>query len=96
MVIQLVVTGSRTVLESYDVILGTLFLFQHRVGIAFNTSKLAIGLNESLPMDGKQVAAILSIAADVLKGKLNKICSQLCQEAKDLCKNVDETNLSLS
>lgn len=117
MVVQLAVTGSRTVvnnsttvefeyqgvskcrqfdiinLESYDIILGTPFLFQHKVGMAFNPLKLAIRSDKSLPMEGEQVAAIPSRATDVLEGELDKIQTQLHQEAKDLCKTVDETDL---
>ncbi|KAG9020933.1 hypothetical protein FS837_007742, partial [Tulasnella sp. UAMH 9824] len=80
-------------LENYNIILGTPFLFQHKVGLVFNPSKLAIGSEKALPMEGEQVAAIPSRAADVLEGELDKIHAQLRQEAKDLCKNVDETDL---
>ncbi|KAG9020934.1 hypothetical protein FS837_007741, partial [Tulasnella sp. UAMH 9824] len=80
-------------LENYDIILGTPFLFQHKVGLVFNPSKLAIGSEKALPMEGEQVTAIPSRAADVLEGELDKIRAQLRQEAKDLCKNVDETDL---
>ncbi|KAF8574980.1 hypothetical protein K439DRAFT_1641768 [Ramaria rubella] len=52
--VQLAVSGSRTVinfdiinLDSYDLILGTPFLFQHKVLMGFHPSQVAVGSNKA-------------------------------------------------
>ncbi|KIO17523.1 hypothetical protein M407DRAFT_49589, partial [Tulasnella calospora MUT 4182] len=52
-------------IENYDLILGTPFLFQHKVALAFNPSLLSVGSGNSLPIEGENVSVIPSRAANV-------------------------------
>ena len=47
-------------LDNYDIILGTLFLFQHQVSIGFNDSRLWIESVIPLPITREQVTVISS------------------------------------
>ena len=47
-------------LNNYDIILRTLFLFQHQVSIRFNDSRLWIESTIPLPITGEQVTVISS------------------------------------
>ena len=80
-------------LDNYDVILGTLFLYQHQVAIGFNPSHVIIGSNEPLEMKGPEVATITSAAADLLNEGLNDIRKQLRREVDDLCPETSKTAL---
>ena len=51
-------------LDNYNIILGTLFLFQHQVSIGFNDSRLWIESATPLPITGEQVTVISSKVID--------------------------------
>ena len=51
-------------LDNYDIILRTLFLFQHQVSIRFNDSRLWIESAIPLPITGEQVTVISSKVID--------------------------------
>ena len=80
-------------IESYDLILGTPFLFQHRVSVGFNPTKLAIGANISETMMGPEVASIASMTATIVESGLDDLGRMLREEATDLCKSAEETPL---
>ncbi|KAG8915434.1 hypothetical protein FRC02_004520 [Tulasnella sp. 418] len=80
-------------LDNYDVILGTPFLFQHKVALGFNPSEVDIGSVEALKVEGEHVAVITSRATDILQSELDKIRDMLKEEARDLCKQMSETEL---
>ena len=80
-------------LENYDIILGTPFLYQHKVLIGFNPPRIIIGSTPMVQMDGSDVIQISSLAATVFEEDLLKIREQLRREASDLCKSAEETPL---
>jgi hypothetical protein len=77
-------------LESYDLILGTPFLWQHCVMKGFNPSWVAIRSDSALPLKGQEVAEIQSMSADLLDDGLEKLHEILPAEAAVLCKAAEE------
>ncbi len=74
-------------LENYDVILGTPFFFQHRVAIGLNPSRVSIGSDTPLRIEGENTSVVLSAAATLLEGELDNLREMLRQEAADLCQD---------
>ena len=60
-------------LDNYDVILGTPFLYQHKVVIGLNPPCVVVGSNEPKKMNGPDVITITSAAADLLDDGIDKI-----------------------
>ena len=82
-------------LDNYDIILGTLFLFQHWVSIGFNDSRLWIESAIPLPITGEQVTVISSKVIDTYDWEINKCRQEIKEYAKDLFKDTAETLLPL-
>lgn len=80
-------------LSSYDVILGTPFLFQHKVVTGFNDAKVVIGSIESLPIQGDNVLKLSSRAMDLYEDHLEAVHRELVEYAKPLCRTMAETDL---
>ncbi|KAJ3474054.1 hypothetical protein NLI96_g12674 [Meripilus lineatus] len=80
-------------LDTYDVILGTPFFFQHKVAIGFNPSRIVVGCVEPEPIKGVETAIITSMAMDILEDELEKLRNQLRKEAEDLCTDAERTEL---
>lgn len=71
-------------LDNYDMILGTTFLYQHKV---------AVGSNQPMEMKGPDVITIKSAAADLLDSVLEELRKQLRKEADDFCPDTSKTAL---
>ncbi|KIJ10563.1 hypothetical protein PAXINDRAFT_37646, partial [Paxillus involutus ATCC 200175] len=80
-------------LQNYDLILGTPFLFQHQVMVGFNESKVVVGSDLALPIQGAQVQVLESRAADILKDQLDAVRKHLQALAKPLCAKASKTGL---
>ncbi|KAJ3487529.1 hypothetical protein NLI96_g3480 [Meripilus lineatus] len=80
-------------LDHYDAILGTPFLFQHKVAIAFNPSRIVIGSTEPEAIKGVETSVIVSAAVEILEDELEKLRAELRREAADLCADADHTEL---
>ena len=81
-------------LNDYDVILGTPWLYQHKVSVRFNPAQIGIGSRESLPITvGKDTRPLLSTVAlkDLAVTHAHK---ELLQCAEVLYRKVEETELS--
>ncbi|KAG8942401.1 hypothetical protein FRC04_003767 [Tulasnella sp. 424] len=95
--VQMAAVGSRsTVLATTTVD----FEYQKRqvktmpkVIMGLNPTKVGIGSNEPLPIQGEQVARIPSRAAEIVDDKLQTLRDDLKHEALDLCKDVSQTDL---
>jgi hypothetical protein len=80
--------------DGYDIILGTPFMYQHRVELGFNDTQLVIGSDTPLPMkQGAEVTVLSSRAMDILEGELDKVRAELKAYAAPLCKKAAETEL---
>lgn len=80
-------------LNNYDVILGTPFIFQHKVVIGLNPPCVVIGSSEPKKMEGPDVVTINSATADLLDNRLAKLRKELRAEADDLCPDTKKTAL---
>jgi hypothetical protein len=80
-------------LDNYDLILGTPFLYQHKVVVGLNHPRISIGSREPLPMQGEQVTTLASRAMDLHENDLDEIRESLVEYASDLFKDVIDTPL---
>jgi transposase InsO family protein len=80
-------------LDGYDLILGTPFMYQHKVSIGLNDPRVMIGSSEPLPMEGENVAVLTSRAIDVLEEQLEAARQELRDYSADICKKAMETAL---
>ena len=78
-------------LDNYDAILGTPFLFQHKVAVGINPSCVVVGSDKPVELDGPEVVTINSAAADLLDDGLDKLRAELRKEAEDLCTDTSKT-----
>ncbi|KZT26148.1 hypothetical protein NEOLEDRAFT_1155989 [Neolentinus lepideus HHB14362 ss-1] len=80
-------------LDNYDLILGTPFLYQHRMLLGFNPSKVAVGSPSSVPIQGDGAVRLSSLQMDVLEEGIRRYRDELREYAQDICKTADETPL---
>ncbi|KAI0045056.1 hypothetical protein FA95DRAFT_1496070, partial [Auriscalpium vulgare] len=80
-------------LDNYDMILGTPFIFQHRVLLGLNPTRVVIGSAEPLKIEGIDVTVISSAAADIAEDALDTLRAKLTREAEDLCADTERTAL---
>jgi len=80
-------------LDNYDVILGTPFLYQHKVAVGLNPPCVVVGSNVPVEMNGPDVITINSAAADLFDNGLDELRKQLRKEADDLCPDTSKTAL---
>jgi hypothetical protein len=80
-------------LDGYDLILGTPFMFQHKVMMGFNDPKVIIGSAVPLRIQGMNVAVLSSMALDQLKELLERARRELRAYASPVCKKAMETDL---
>ena len=71
-------------ISGYDLILGTPFLFQHKVTLGFNGAKVVIESSEALPIDGPNFGKLYSAMAESVERDLDKIRSDLMAEAESI------------
>ena len=57
-------------INNYDVIVGTPFMYQHKVAVRLNPPCIVIGANEPVAMNGPDVFTIRSVAADLFEDKV--------------------------
>ena len=82
-------------LQHYDLILGTPFLFQHRIMIGFNSPRVVLGSSEPLPIEGTQVSTLESRVTEIYNEQVDKAREYLLKMAKPLCTSTGETELPL-
>ncbi|OSC99262.1 hypothetical protein PYCCODRAFT_1373452, partial [Trametes coccinea BRFM310] len=80
-------------LLNYDLILGTPFLYQHKVSFSFNPTAVVIGSPKALPIEGKTVRVLQSHSADVLEAQLALAREELRQYAAPICKEASDSPL---
>jgi len=80
-------------LQNYDMILGTLFLYQHHVMVGLNSPRVVLGSKEPLEMRGTQVSVLESRATEVYEESLEQVRGHLRQLAQPLCSQAGATAL---
>jgi hypothetical protein len=79
--------------DSYDLILGTPFLFQHQVLLGMNPSQVNIRSAISLPIRGTQTLVLESRITEIEMNHIECLREELRAYAKDICKEAIETPL---
>lgn len=77
-----------------DLVLGTPFLFQHKVMLSFHPSRVVIGLKDLVSLEGsKEMTIVSSIARIVLEEEIERIHTKLRNKGADLCQDTAKTRL---
>jgi len=80
-------------LQHYDLILGTPFLFQHKIMIGFNSPQVVLGSIDPLPIEGTQVSTLESRATEIYSEQIERAREHLLKMAKPLCAPAGATEL---
>ncbi|KAG1855335.1 hypothetical protein DFJ58DRAFT_880844 [Suillus subalutaceus] len=80
-------------LESYDVILGMPFLYQHQVLLGFNPPEIKIRSIDPLPICGSQTQILELRETSLSTDMIDAYSNELCDYAQDICKEAVETPL---
>ncbi|KAJ3568022.1 hypothetical protein NP233_g5992 [Leucocoprinus birnbaumii] len=80
-------------LANYDIVLGTPFLYQHKVSICMEPPAVVIDSKESIPLKGPRIAKMSSRVMTTYEDKLEEVKSGLFNYAKKVCRNGLETPL---
>ena len=70
--------------DSYDLILGTPFLFQHQILLGFNPLQVNVRSTESLPIRGTQVLMLESRATEVVSDHIDALIKILLNFTSNL------------
>ena len=80
-------------LQDYDIILGTPFLFQHKISIALNPSQVYVRSANSLPVHGEQVSKISSRVIDARTQAIEPARDLIMRHAAPLFRDAKDTPL---
>ena len=80
-------------IASYDMILGTPFFWQHKILCGINPTRVAIGSNEPLPIEGNEVHTIMGAMAQDAEDNLEEVRELLRREAQVLCEDASTSAL---
>lgn len=80
-------------MNSYDLILGTPFMYQHQVCIGLNPARVVIGSDVSLPIKTGGDTKLMAQAISMGGSEIEAAREELRQYALPLCKDVSETDL---
>ncbi|KIJ58205.1 hypothetical protein HYDPIDRAFT_34401 [Hydnomerulius pinastri MD-312] len=84
-------TSDTVNIESYDVILGMPFLFQHKILLGFNPSEVKVRSVNLLPIRGAQTLVLQARATEAHFDELELCCAELRKCSEDVCKEAIET-----
>ncbi|KZP03157.1 hypothetical protein FIBSPDRAFT_909454 [Athelia psychrophila] len=79
-------------LESYDLILGTPFMFQHKILLGLNPTQVVVNLADSLPIRGVQTVRLEANTTGIA-ASTECMCTELYKYAIPICKEASETPL---
>lgn len=79
-------------LNNYDIILGTPWMYQHRVCVGLNPARILIGSKESVPIKKGIEAKPLANAIGIDPGTLEAAREELMKYADPICKEVAESD----
>ena len=80
-------------LNEYDVILGTPWLFQHKVSVGLNPARIAIGSNDCVPIAVGNDTRFLLNTVTLEDPAITAAREELMECATPLCRKVEETEL---
>lgn len=80
-------------LSNYDIVLGTPFLFQHKVTIGLNPTRVIVGSSIPQQIKGENVASLSSRAMDIQNQDIDRAREELLEYARPICKVAMNTPL---
>lgn len=80
-------------LDTYDLILGTPFLYQHQGLLGFNPAQVTVRSAESLAIQAPHAVTLESRATILEKDKIEQYRTQLQEYVHDICKEAIDTPL---
>jgi RNase H-like domain found in reverse transcriptase/Reverse transcriptase (RNA-dependent DNA polymerase) len=80
-------------IASYDMILDTPFLWQHRILCGINSTRVAIGSSEPLPIQGNEVHTVMGAMAQSAEENIEEVRELLRREAQVLCEDASTSVL---
>ncbi|KAF7348752.1 Retrovirus-related Pol polyprotein from transposon 17.6 [Mycena venus] len=81
-------------LSGYDMILGTAWLFQHKVSIGLNPARVCVGSADTVPLEGVATARVFTGAVGLGDhDAIQAARDELLEYAKPICKTADEMGL---
>jgi hypothetical protein len=80
-------------LQNYDLILGTLFLYQHSVTVGLNPPRVVLECIHPLALKGDGITTLESRAAEIVRDNIAKTREILRQLASPLCAKAADTSL---
>jgi len=80
-------------LQNYDLVLGTPFMFQHKILMGLNPSRMVVGSAKALPMKGEEVMTLESRVSEIHHESLEKVREDLKKLVRPLCAKASETGL---
>ena len=81
-------------LNDYDVILGTPWIWQHKVCVGLNPPRILIGSNDPMPIiAGLDTKHLLGAAALSIDNDLSNVRQKLINYAEAICRDVEDTEL---
>jgi hypothetical protein len=80
-------------IDSYNLILGTPFIFQHKIMIGLNPTTVVVQSDAPLPIKGESICILTTRAMDLFEDQMEKACQEMHNYAAPLCKKANETML---
>ncbi|KAF4564444.1 hypothetical protein EYR36_002378, partial [Pleurotus pulmonarius] len=71
-------------ISNYDLILGTPFMYQHRLLLGLNPARVVVGSEASLPLDGPGVSRLASMSVDFGDAEVERARNTLREYARPL------------
>jgi hypothetical protein len=78
-------------LNSYDLILGTPWMFQHQVCLGFNPARVVVGSDVALPIRSGIDTKLMTAGISLEEQRLEEVREELKRLAEPLCKEMHET-----
>jgi hypothetical protein len=80
-------------INGYDLILGTPFIFQHKIMIRLNPTTVVVQSDAPLPIKGESVCVLTTHVMDLFEDQMEKVCQEMRNYAALLCKKANEMTL---
>lgn len=77
--------------DTYDIVLGTPFIWQHSVLIGLNPTRVLVGSDAALPLEGKSMLVLRSAAVQLASASVDKLREIIFRDASDLFKEAANT-----
>jgi Retroviral aspartyl protease len=80
-------------LNNYDLILGTPWMYQHKVCVGFNPARVVVGSEDALPLKAGNDTKLMVSMLSPEEQQVESVREELRQYADSICKEVWETDL---